>query len=258
VVEEGRTKEGKLPVGNVTDWLANVSKALRDIQVTAFEAYEDASESEEGPPQIGAGVKKVLQAHLAVLLPLIPEDFPASRLGMMHRHIHFCDKSDMRDLVRFDVPDVMEKAEAFARDAEEAAEAEYDVRNLLDDVFAQKLGETMSGKNPDYHALVLNCSVILADRFKNKTGLADDDMGFIGKAFSPKDPILMVPPNLNTETNKNYQSGSMFLFQGFRAYFRNTHAHGVQATDQEVALQALTLFSLLSNILASATKVGNA
>jgi len=48
---------------------------------------------------------------------------------------------------------------------------------------------------------------------------------------------------------------ALTLFQGYQAFFRNTHAHGVTETDRDLALQALMLFSLLTNILASATKI---
>ncbi len=234
-------------------WLARVQKRLREIQHVAFRAFDDANESDD--KSVPEGVKEALSAHYEILKEQIPEDFPSSAMGDLARHIRFIDLSDMRSIAGWDVPDIMAKAERYAlenRDAAGETEAELDFRNIVHEVFRAKLGETLASPDPDYHALVLNCSVILADRFRGKTGMADE-MRSITKAFSLENPILKVGGT--GPDAANYQQGAMFLFQGYRTFFRNTHAHGVTATDRDLAFHALALFSLLMDILVSAEVV---
>lgn len=233
---------------NPTEWLARVSQKLREITKVASHAFLESCQNEDRV--VPNGTKELLTTHYKALKEVIPDDFPQSALGEMARHIRFSESIDMRNIAFDDAPDVLEKAERYAIVATQSQENEFDVRNLVDEMFRRKLLNTISSDDQDYHALVLTCSVILSDRLKGMAGSEE-----VGKIFSPKDPILMVPPDLESSTNKNYQQGAMWLFQGFQAFFRNTHAHGVTDTDRDMALQALMLFSLLANILASARPV---
>lgn len=233
---------------NPTEWLAQVSQKLREITRVASNAFIDSHENEDR--EVPNGTKELLATHYKALKEIIPDDFPQSAFGDMGRHIRFSESIDMRNIAFDDAPDIMEKAESYAIAATQSHENEFDVRNLVDEIFRRKLLNTINSDDQDYHALVLTCSVILSDRLRNMAGGED-----VGKIFSPKDPILMVPPDLESSTNRNYQQGAMWLFQGFQAFFRNTHAHGVTDTDRDMALQALMLFSLLANILASARPV---
>lgn len=236
-------------------WLARVSRQLRRITMIAMEAFEASLEDEQ--KQAPEGTREKLQALYEGLVELIPEDFPASAIGDMARHMRFSESGDCRDIVRFDAPDILMKAEKLAVYRSREQQSDHDVRNLVHEIFRRKLVQTLKADEPDYHGLVLQCSVILADWFRNKTGMPDE-MGAIGKAFSPKDPVLMVPSDLDTETNRNYQQGAMYLFQGYRAYFRNTHAHGITDTDERLAVHALMLFSLLADILDASRRVDDA
>jgi hypothetical protein len=78
-------------------------------------------------------------------------------------------------------------------------------------------------------------------------------MRSITRAFSLDNPMLKVGGE--SPDAGNYQQGAMFLFQGYRTFFRNTHAHGVTSTDRDLAFHALALFSLLMDILMSAEKM---
>ena len=233
-------------------WLVNISKILRLIIFTARRAYVDSELSDAR--SIDGGVRNILLASYKDLTEAIPKDFPASALQAMGRHISYCERSDMRDIIFFDAPDILEKAELYALSASEHQGGQFDVRSLVDEIFQRKLNETLNSEIPDYHGLILTCSVRLAQEFKSRTG-ETDDTGAIGRVFNDKAPKLMVAADLEDETNKNYQRGTMFLFQGFRHYFRNTHTHGVTETDRTTAFQALMLFSLLAKILKSAHKV---
>lgn len=236
---------------NPTEWLVVVSQKLREIVKVASSAFLECCQNEER--DVPNGTKELLATHYKALKEIIPDDFPQSALGEMARHIRFSEHIDMRNIAFDDAPDILEKAERYAIAATQSQESEFDVRNLVDEMFRRKLLNTISSDDQDYHALVLTCSVILSDRLRGIAGSED-----VGKIFSPKDPILMVPPDLETSTNRNYQQGAMWLFQGFQGLFRNTHAHGVTDTDRDLALQALMLFSLLANILASARPVDEA
>lgn len=239
-----------------TIWLARVSRALRRLSKAALEAYLEAEDRDDR--QVPDNTKPLLETHLQSLKELLPDEFPASALSNLSRHVHFSERGDCHDIVRFDVPDVLEKAEklavAFARKHGET-NGELDIVNLVDEIFRSKLIATQSSAHPDWHALILQCSVMLAERFKAVSGAASDEMGAIGGVFSLKDPVLMVPPNLDTDTNRSMQTGAMLLFQGFRQYVRNPHAHGVTATDEDTAYQMLMLMTLLLNILVTAQRV---
>jgi uncharacterized protein (TIGR02391 family) len=239
-----------------TIWLAKVSRALRRLSKAALDAYLEALERDDR--QVPEGTKPLLETLLLALKELLPDTFPASALGNLSRHVHFSERSDCHDIARFDVLDILEKAERFAvalsRKQREAG-SERDIANLVDEIFRAKLLATQKSENPDWHALVLQCSVLLVERFKAVTGMQSDEMGAIGKVFSLKEePVLLVPPNLDTDTNKSLQQGAMLLFQGFRQFIRNPHAHGITDTDEDTAYQMLMLMTLLVNILANAER----
>ena len=238
-------------------WLSKVQKELRAIQDVAFNAYDDAIDVERRT--IADGVKAALETHHAILKELLPADFPASKTGDLARHIHFCEFADMRSIVGWDVPDVMAKAERYAVDAQAAddeKDQEYDILGFVDEIFREAVADTMTARNPDWHMLVLKCCLLLADRFTGMTGL-EDDLSSYGRAFSLKGPMLLVPPDLLTETRRSQQQGAMFLFQGYRAFLRNTHAHQLKEGDKMFALQAVVFLSVLADVLSAATLIAN-
>ena len=238
-----------------TIWFARVSRALRRLSSAALEAYLEAEDSDDR--QVPDGTKPLLETHLHALKELLPEGFPASALGNLSRHVHFSERGDCHDIVRFDVPDVLEKAERFAvalSREHEGTEHERDIVNFVDEIFRAKLVATINADQPDWHALILQCSVLLVERFKSITGLQSDSMDAIGRAFSLRDPILLLPPDLDSETNRSLQQGALLLFQGFRQYIRNPHAHGVTLTDEDGAHQMLMFMTLLLDILGSARR----
>ena len=251
---EGPAEHG---LGNqeVLPWLLKVQKKLREIQKVAFTAYDDAVDQE--PRTILDGVKTVLETHHAILIDMLPPDFPASAIGDMARHIRFNEFSDMRSIVGVDVPDVMAKAERYALDAQalgEAEDEEYDITSFVNEIFLTAVEDTMVARNPDWHMLVLKCCLLLAERFTGMTGM-EDDLGSYGRAFSLKGPTLLVPPDLSTETRRSQQQGAMFLFQGYRAFLRNTHAHQIKEGDETFALQAVVFLSILADVLSASTVV---
>lgn len=257
-----RLKEGRRDLsgveGDPASWLAKLSAQCRKITKTAFDAMEEATENNTLPE---TGNKAVLTLLCEQLEAMLPEDFPPSTIYSFKRHIGFNQRSDMRDIVRFDIPGIMEAAEKYvaglAASVEAVADADhpFDVRGLIDEMFQRPLALALHSEEPDFHALVLSCVIRLGDRFRTVSGFPDDNGGLIGKAFSPTDPVLVAPADLTTDSNKNRQQGAMLLMQGVRAYYRNVYAHGYHHTDEDEALRALVLFSICADILASATKI---
>jgi uncharacterized protein (TIGR02391 family) len=237
-------------IENPVEWLASVSKQCRLITETAALGWLEAEQS--GATGQLTETKPVLVEHFRSLRDLIPEDFPNSRLSDLARHIKFCELHDCKDIVLNDVPDVLAKAEEYATELPTNRVGE--LSDYLAPQFRQRFEMTLAQPEPDYHALVLTCCIALGDMFKRKAGVAEDSDSELGRAFKANDPLLLVTGSLNSEQDRNYQRGAMLLFQGARAFLRNTHAHEQVPTDKELAVHALMLLSLLADIL-GASKV---
>lgn len=234
-----------MTIQDPTAWLADVSRHGRALTEAASLAWRDEQEYKE------AAAKKQLQAllklHKDELVKLLPEDFPASRIGDLSRHIGFCDPGDWRDIVLFDIPDILAKAEKYATSLRDIRV--NDLEGYVHPLFRTYLAVASNQASPDYHGLVLKACVVLASEFKKKSGAKDDSDGEIGKAFGGNAPTLLVTGKLTDETDKNFQRGALLLFQGLRAFFRNTYSHDEIPTDRETAVQAIILFSLAARIL---------
>ncbi|NJR79345.1 TIGR02391 family protein [Sphingomonas corticis] len=233
------------------EFMLNVSRHCRKLIETAGLAIRD--QKEYATQAARAALKTALKAQQEALEAVLPADFPGGRRGDLARHIHFCEPGDWNDIVFFDVPDIMAKAEAYATELPRDDLGDLDV--FIHARFRPRLAMTLQQDQPDFHALILTCSVDLATLFRQKSGAADDSDGEIGRIFSPNNPVLRVPAALATETERNIQRGSMLLMQGWRAFIRNPHAHGERPTDREYAMHALMLMSFLARIIDGATRV---
>jgi len=94
---------------DAVEWLATISRHCRKLIELAGLAIRDREEYET--PAAKKALREALTVHKDALLAALPEDFPASRRGDLARHIGFCDPSDWYDIVLFDVPDLLAKAE---------------------------------------------------------------------------------------------------------------------------------------------------
>lgn len=229
----------------------NVSRHCRKLIEIAGLAIRDQDEYESQAAR--NALKAALTAHQQALEAILPPDFPGGRRGDLARHIHFCQPNDWHDIVLFDVPDIMAKAEGYAvtLPADELGELE----GYIHARFRPRLSMTLQQDQPDFHALILTCCVDLATLFRQKSGAADDSDGEIGRVFSPNNPILMVPANLKIETDRNIQRGSMLLMQGWKSFLRNPHVHGERPADREYAIHALMLMSFLARIIDGAKRL---
>jgi uncharacterized protein (TIGR02391 family) len=236
---------------DAVEWLATVSTHCRKMIELAGLAIRD--EEEYLAPAAKRGLKEALTTHRDALHALLPGDFPRSRMGDLSRHIGFCDPNDWYDIVLFDVPDILAKAETYA--VENHANKTGGIEDYIHARFRPRLELAMQVDPPDYHALLLACSVDLATLFKRKSGANDDSDGEIGRVFSPANPVLMVPPQLQSDTERNLQRGTLQMMQGWRAFIRNPHAHEERPTDREYMVHALMLMSFLARIIDGATRV---
>lgn len=241
---------GELKLANeAAIWLARVSEHSRSIIALAGVAIRDRDEYEGEPTK--TALRNALRAHRDAIAAILPADFPASRIGDLTRHIHFCDYGDWIDIITIDLPDVLAKAETYAKEM-----PSNDIGEIGDFVHARfrpRLELAMQAQEPDFHALLLTCCVDLATHFKSKSGANDDSDGEIGRVFNAQNPVLTVPEDLISETNRNRQRGTMLMMQGWKAFLRNPHAHEVQATDKEYMVHALMLMSFIARIIDGAT-----
>jgi len=234
-----------------TEWLASVSEHCRKLIEIAGIAIRDRNEYEEEANK--DTLRAALKAHKEALQGLLPEDFPKSRIGDLARHIGFCEPNDWYDIVLFDVPDILAKAERYASEMPDGHLGGFE--EFLHARFRPRLELALREAEPDFHALILTCCVDLATHFQRKSGAADDSDGEIGRIFSPNNPQLLVAGKLETDTDRNLQRGAMLLMQGWRSFLRNPHAHEVRPTDEENAVHALMLMSLLARVIDGASRV---
>lgn len=234
-----------------TTWLASVSEHCRKLIEIAGIAIRDRNEYEQDANK--EALQAALKVHKEAIQGLLPDDFPKSRIGDLARHIGFCEPNDWYDIVLFDVPDIIAKAERYALEMPDGHLGGFE--DFLHARFRPRLELALSAAEPDFHALVLTCCVDLATLFQRKSGAADDSDGEIGRIFSPNNPRLLVAGRLETDTDRNLQRGAMLLMQGWRSFLRNPHAHEVRPTDKENAIYALMLMSLLARTIDGATRI---
>jgi hypothetical protein len=236
---------------DAVEWLAAVSKHCRKLVELVGLAIRDQEEYQTQAAK--NALREALKTHKDALRAILPDDFPASRIGDLARHIGFCDPNDWYDIVLFDVPDILAKAETYA--VETHADKSGGIEDYLHARFRPRLDLAMRADNPDFHALILACSVDLATLFKRKSGANDDSDGEIGRVLNRDNPVLRVPAQIQSETDRNLQRGAMLLMQGWRAFIRNPHAHEERPTDKEYMVHALMLMSFLARIVDSATPI---
>lgn len=230
------------------EWLATVSKHCRKMIELVGLAIRDAEDYDTEAAR--ASLREALKVHRDALQALLPEDFPRSRIGDLSRHIGFCEPNDWRDILLSDVPDILAKAEKYA--VENHGDKAGGIEDYIHARFRPRLELAMQGDPPDYHALILACSVDLATLFKRKSGASDDGDGEIGRVFNRDNPMLRVTHAPETQTGQNVQRGAMLLMQGWKAFIRNPHAHEERPADREHMVHALMLMSLLARVIDAA------
>jgi uncharacterized protein (TIGR02391 family) len=97
----------------------------------------------------------------------------------------------------------------------------------------------------NYFHCVLEASKSLAQKIRDRTGLAGDGAEIVDAAFSLKAPMLALN-SLQTESEQKEQSGFSNLLKGIFGVFRNPTAHAPKihwAVNRQDAVDALTIIS---------------
>lgn len=93
------------------------------------------------------------------------------------------------------------------------------------------------------------------EEVRQLTGEVYDGAALMNKAFSPKQPIIILE-DLETEDGRNVQQGYMQMYAGAMTAIRNPKAHSNIEIDLEEALPLIQLASLLFSKFEAATKRG--
>lgn len=99
--------------------------------------------------------------------------------------------------------------------------------------------------NGQYFEAVFEASKGLSKKVRDMTGLTGDGANLFEKAFSTKDPYLVLN-QLETETERNEHNGLRTLLCAIFLMFRNPQAHSLKLdwpVNEEKALDALSLIS---------------
>lgn len=81
-----------------------------------------------------------------------------------------------------------------------------------------------------------------------RTGLEEDGVALMQKAFSPKNPYLLFN-SLSDESDRNEQKGFMDWFTGTVSGLRNPRAHKIIKDDPEMALEFIAFISLQAKLV---------
>lgn len=232
--------------------LAKVSRLCRLITTqTSDLIYSGENDFEETADL----TRPLLMAYADELSLALPKTLTKVRVGDLKRHIHFLQMQDCEDIVIADVPDILEAVENFVvsdlTTTVQSEEIEVDAMQLIDRRFRPRLQRELSSEDPDYHALLVKCSIILGDVFKSRTGAVSHSDTEIGRIFKPDSPKLIVRQDTTGDTRRNFQRGAMLLMQGQLAFHRNTHAHEELDIPKISAVCALIFFTSLLRILES-------
>lgn len=163
------------------------------------------------------------------------------RLARLSYHINQMSSKACEDILKFDLPDLQERAEQIAK----AHEAQEDVFELMlhDTIKNASLKQFKDGHLRD---AVLNSVIAVFDMIRKRSGLAMDGQALVGQAFSLENGALTFS-EIETESGKNDQKGFMQILQGVYQGVRNVKAHSLEHDLNEIkAAQYLVMMSLLA------------
>jgi len=176
--------------------------------------------------------------------------FPEEQLGNLGRHIHFGQKVDFFDMLRFDLPELEERAEEHLQSSGREP-AVLGFESLLDPAITNaSLAPFVDGH---LREAVLNSVTAVFDLIRKRTGLDLDGEGLATRVFSVQRPLLVLS-EVTSESGQNDQVGFMQIFQGAYRGIRNPKAHTLSHDlDRRKAAQYLVFASLLARRVAEAT-----
>lgn len=225
-------------------WLIDVNKKCRTIAAKAQDCLTALDEDNtDAAKRIQGYMKDDYQALVQTWEQVNPDKKKSGRLGDLSRHIKFGDKQDYIDIIKHDLPDVLERAELLAMEGA-TQEAPVGFDGLLHPKIVQyALPHFQSGH---LREAVLNAVIALFDMIRTRTGLDLDGKDLVGQAFG-QDKGILAFSDLNTESGKNDHIGFMQIVQGVYTGVRNPKAHSlIHDLNEQKAAQYLVMLSLLA------------
>jgi uncharacterized protein (TIGR02391 family) len=109
----------------------------------------------------------------------------------------------------------------------------------------------------EYRSAVNDACIALIDHVGETAGVDERDGDKVAVlVFNPDRPLLAVN-NLSNSYDRNEQLGVMNLFKGAMAVIRNPHAHSLQPTPADAALDHIVFLSMLAKIVDESELVNN-
>lgn len=132
-------------------------------------------------------------------------------------------------------------------------------RGVHGDVVAFCRAELLEAIPPNYFHAVLEASKSVAQKIRNKTGMAEDGAQLVDRALSLNKPLLAIN-SLQTESEKAEHTGLANLLKGMFGTFRNPVSHSPRVlwkVEKQDALDLLCLVSYLHRRLDQAVRTHN-
>ena len=179
------------------------------------------------------------------------ESFNAMRKNVNYHLAFYGIKIDERGQV---TPITAAKTQSEARQRASELQFELDNRGVHPFVLTFCRPELLED---NYFHAVLEATKSIADKIQDKTGFTEDGADLIDKAFSIKNPVLVIN-SLRTESEKSEHKGFAHFLKGIFGMFRNVTAHAPKikwAINKNDALDALMVISYAHKRLDEAHKV---
>ena len=109
-------------------------------------------------------------------------------------------------------------------------------------------------ENAHFRESMINAILCLFDLIRDESGLQEDGAILIGKAFSVDNPRIILA-DLQSESGKNIQKGTIQILQGYFQAYRNVASHSLTTKfEAKDALSVLIAISRLYEKIQSAEK----
>jgi uncharacterized protein (TIGR02391 family) len=199
-------------------------------------------------------VNAYLKTNYKRLDALWKQKFSSEVPSYLGRHIGFGMDGDYRDILKNDLFDIENTAQAvllkFA-----SKQGEIGFEQLIHP--AIKASSYSHYRDGHLRDAVLNSVIAVFDQIRKTTGIDADGDALVNKAFSLENPVIVLS-ELESESGQNDQKGFMQIFKGAFQGIRNPKAHSLaNDLNEEKAAQYLVFASLLARRLDEAKVIKN-
>lgn len=223
------------------EWYVRTNRLLRALNAKAYDAI---AEYQKGGKDATAAINGYMKADLQQLREHWLAEYPTDSeiFRALYRHIGFGMDGDYADILKSDLPDLDQHAEA--RLLADGKHQRFEFEELLHPAIMQ--GSYELYRNGHLREAVLNSVTALFDHIRHRTSCDEDGDKLIGRVFSIDKPLLTLS-ELQTDSGQNDQKGFMQIFKGAFQGIRNPKAHSMtyDLTPMKAA-QYLVFASLLA------------